>query len=83
VRIVPECKVRDSYGIIGGKKGVIVGSLDSFPNIKLVVIDKELHYISEDNLIIEEEFSRHWAKRLLQCVGTIIPARWRGNNIGD
>ena len=85
---LPKCKIREGYGRHGGKEGFVVGTCEGVPKIKLVLLGKEIHYINEDQILIEEQKTTlpqrvlHWTKRLLQCVGTFITARRGGNNNG-
>ena len=66
-----KCKIREGYGILGGQSGYVVSTCDGVPKIKLVLIGKEIHYINEDQILIEEQRKNpvqrflHWAKRLL------------------
>jgi hypothetical protein len=81
-----KCKIREGCGISGGQSGYVVSTCEGVPKIKLVLIGKEIHYINEDQLLIEEQKKNatqrflYWAKCLLQRVGTFIPVRQRRNN---
>ena len=81
-----KCKIREGYGMFGGQSGYVVSTCDGVPKIKLVLIDKEIYYINEDHILIEEQGKTpvqrflYWTKRLLQRVGTFIPVRQRRNN---
>ena len=78
-----KCKIREGYGILGGQSGYVVSTCEGVPKIKLVLIGKEIHYINEDQILIEEQKKNpaqrflYWSKRLLQCVGTFIRVRRR------
>jgi hypothetical protein len=78
-----RCKIREGYGMLGGQSGYVVSTCEGVPKIKLVLIDKEIYYINEDHILIEEQGNPpvqrflYWTKRLLQCVGTFIRVRRR------
>ena len=94
MRPLPACKIKEGYGLIGGKDGWIVGSLSECPRIKIVLIGTELHYVNEDHIepedhtavereSKEEQRPSSWTKRLLRCLGAFICFGQRGANNGD
>jgi hypothetical protein len=57
---IQECETRQAYNLEGGLRGIVLDSLKTFPQIKVVAIKHHptawrIHYIREDNLIYIEE----------------------------
>jgi hypothetical protein len=52
---VAQCKIRDGYGLIGGKDAYVTSSCQGVPQIKIVLIEEEIHYVSEDHIVYPTE----------------------------